>query len=98
VLTLDAGDNDPIRFWRCVVATVDRVCTGLSDLVIPLLDPSQQATPEAVVTAVVNGLTADPREFWLILDGLSCSSSGPSPFTSAPACTTTSSFPEPTSR
>jgi LuxR family transcriptional regulator, maltose regulon positive regulatory protein len=67
-LTLDAGDNDPIRFWRCVVGTVDRVCTGLSDLVIPLLDPSQQATPEAVVTAVVNGLTAQPDEFWLILD------------------------------
>jgi LuxR family transcriptional regulator, maltose regulon positive regulatory protein len=50
-LSLDAGDNDPIRFWRYVVAALDGAGTGLGDQVAPLLGP-QVASLEAVVTAI----------------------------------------------
>ena len=32
-LSLDAGDNDPARFWRHVVAALDRVCPGIGERV-----------------------------------------------------------------
>ncbi len=67
-LSLDAGDNDPARFWRSVVGAVDRVHSGISDRVLPLLSAPEQTTPEAVVTVLVNELTARGDECWLILD------------------------------
>ena len=35
-LSLDAGDNDPVRFWRHVVAALDRAQPGISAQVAPL--------------------------------------------------------------
>jgi ATP/maltotriose-dependent transcriptional regulator MalT len=67
-LALDAGDDDPVRFWRYVVGAVDRVHPGISGRVLPLLDAAVQPTPEAVVAILVNELVAHPGEFWLILD------------------------------
>ncbi len=32
-LSLDAGDNDPARFWRHVVAALDQVWPGLGERV-----------------------------------------------------------------
>ena len=67
-LTLDAGDNDPVRFWRYVVGAVDRVHPGIGRRVLPLLGAPEQPTPEAVVAVLVNEFGACPGEFWLILD------------------------------
>ena len=36
-LSLDAGDNDPARFWRHAVAALDRARPGTGDRVAPLL-------------------------------------------------------------
>ena len=36
-LSLDAGDNDPARFWRHAVAALDGVCPGIEERVGPLL-------------------------------------------------------------
>ena len=36
-LSLDAGDNDPARFWRHAVAALDRARPGVSDRVAGLL-------------------------------------------------------------
>jgi LuxR family maltose regulon positive regulatory protein len=38
-LSLDAGDNDPARFWRHVVAALDRARPGTGDRVAPVLGP-----------------------------------------------------------
>ena len=38
-LSLDAGDNDPARFWRHAVAALDRVRPGISERMGPLLGP-----------------------------------------------------------
>ena len=38
-LSLDAGDDDPARFWRHAVAALDRVRPGISERMAPLLNP-----------------------------------------------------------
>jgi LuxR family maltose regulon positive regulatory protein len=66
-LSLDGGDNDPIRFWRYVVAALDGAGTGLGDWVAPLLGP-QAASLEAVVTGLINGLAGLADRCVLVLD------------------------------
>src|SRR5262245_47131511 len=34
-LSLDAGDNDPARFWRHVVSALDRARPGIAERVMP---------------------------------------------------------------
>src|SRR6266496_2275841 len=43
-LSLDAGDNDPARFWRHAVAALDRARPGIAALVGPLLGPPAPAS------------------------------------------------------
>ena len=42
-LSLDAGDNDPARFWRHVVAALDRARPGIAERAGPLLGPARAA-------------------------------------------------------
>ncbi|MEJ2557004.1 MAG: LuxR C-terminal-related transcriptional regulator [Anaerolineae bacterium] len=67
-LSLDGDDNDPVRFWRYIVAAVDRVHKGIGEQVLSLLNPLAQATLKAVVTARVNELASGPGELVLVLD------------------------------
>ena len=69
-LSLDAADNDPARFWRHVVAAMDRVRPGIGDHAGPLLDASAASSYEALVTALINELAAQggDREAVLVLD------------------------------
>ena len=57
-LSLDAGDNDPARFWRHVVAALDQACPGIAERASPLLGPPAPASFEGLVTALVNELAA----------------------------------------
>ena len=65
-LSLDAGDNDPARFWRHVVAALDRARPGIGDRVAPLLGPPAPASFQGLVTALINDLAAD--QALLVLD------------------------------
>ena len=56
-LSLDAGDNDPARFWRYVAAALERVRPGVGEQVEVLLRGSEQPPLEAVATAVINQVT-----------------------------------------
>src|SRR5512140_3601307 len=69
-LSLDAGDNDPARFWRYVAAALDRARPGTCALLAALLGGPQQPPLETVVTALINELTDLPggREVVLLLD------------------------------
>ena len=60
-LSLDAGDNDPARFWRHGVAALDQVRPGLAERVGPLLGPPAPASYELLVTALINELAAEPE-------------------------------------
>src|SRR5215469_4409280 len=69
-LCLDAGDSDPARFWRYVLAALDRARPGLAERVGPLLGPPPPQSCEGLVTAVINELSAQPGadEVVLVLD------------------------------
>ena len=69
-LSLDAADNDPARFWRHVVAALDRVRPGIAERVGSLLGPPAPPSFEGLVTALVNELAAQPgeNEFLLVVD------------------------------
>jgi LuxR family maltose regulon positive regulatory protein len=64
-LSLDAGDNDPVRFWRHVVAALDRAQPGISEQVAPLGPPVSGC--EGLVTAIINELAAQPAESAIVL-------------------------------
>jgi ATP/maltotriose-dependent transcriptional regulator MalT len=67
-LSLDEADNDPVRFWRHVVAALDRARPGVAERVAPLLGPPAPPSLEGLVTALVNQLAAQPDEVVLVLD------------------------------
>jgi LuxR family transcriptional regulator, maltose regulon positive regulatory protein len=67
-LSLDADDNDPVRFWRYVVAALARVQEGLGEHLVPLLSPGSGISTHGVVTALINHLEANPDEVALVLD------------------------------
>ena len=59
-LSLDAGDNDPARFWRHVVAALERARPAVGERVAPLLGPPAPSSFEPLVTALINELAAGP--------------------------------------
>jgi LuxR family maltose regulon positive regulatory protein len=69
-LSLDAGDNDPARFWRHGVAALDRARPGLAGRLGPLFGPPAPASYRGLVTALINELAAGPSagQALLVLD------------------------------
>src|SRR5262250_2637681 len=69
-LSLDAGDNDPVRFWRYVVAAVGPARPGVAARLLPLFGPPPPSSFDGPVTALINELAAQPGdgEAVLILD------------------------------
>jgi LuxR family transcriptional regulator, maltose regulon positive regulatory protein len=65
-LSLDAGDNDPVRFWRHVVAALDGARPGIGDRVAPLLG-APLSSFEGLVTALINELAAQSGENEVVL-------------------------------
>ena len=66
-LSLDAGDNDPARFWRHAVAALDRARPGTGERVAPLLGPPAPSSFQGLVTALINDLAGE-EEALLVLD------------------------------
>jgi LuxR family transcriptional regulator, maltose regulon positive regulatory protein len=67
-LSLDAGDNDPARFWRYIAAALDPHCQGVGGRVAALLRGPPPASLEAVATVVVNQLAALSDQVVLVID------------------------------
>ena len=66
-LSLDPDDDDPARFWRYVIAALDRVCAGLGDRLLPL--PTGPGADHGVVTALINQIdTQASSDMVLVLD------------------------------
>src|SRR5215475_6108325 len=68
-LSLDAGDNDPARFWHHAVAALDLARPGVAERVGPLLSPPPRSF-EGAVTAVINEFATHPGtdEVLFVLD------------------------------
>jgi LuxR family maltose regulon positive regulatory protein len=78
-LSLDAGDNDPARFWRHALAALDRVRPGISRRMSPLLGPPAPSSFEPLVTALINEVAGQPGNdgALLVLDDYHVISSPP---------------------
>jgi LuxR family maltose regulon positive regulatory protein len=67
-LSLDPGDNDPVRFLRYFVATVDRVCPGVGTTALALLESLETPSVETILSTLVNELIIVPADVALVLD------------------------------
>ena len=65
-LSLDAGDNDPARLWRHVLAALDQVYPGLSGR-LGRLRPPRPRSFDGLVTALVNDDNAQSPDGALVL-------------------------------
>jgi LuxR family maltose regulon positive regulatory protein len=78
-LSLDTADNDPARFWRYVVAALDRACPGIGESIGPLLGPPALPSFDRLLEALINELAArlGGGEALLVLDDYHVISSEP---------------------
>ena len=67
-LSLDAGDNDPARFFAYLAATLGTVDDGLAQGLRRSLEGSRLPPTQALVTALINELAAWPEPLVLALD------------------------------
>jgi LuxR family transcriptional regulator, maltose regulon positive regulatory protein len=67
-LSLDPDDNDPARFWRYVVAALDRAGAGIGEQLRPLLTAPTPLSGQGVATALISRLQAQSDEVALVLD------------------------------
>jgi ATP/maltotriose-dependent transcriptional regulator MalT len=67
-LSLDEGDNDPSRFLMYLVAALQTIVANVREEVLGALQSPQPPPPEAILTALLNEITAIPDHFVLVLD------------------------------
>ena len=67
-LSLDAGDNDPARFLAYLVAALQTIAPHLGAGVVGALQSPQPPPIEALLTVLLNDLTALPDPVVLVLD------------------------------
>jgi ATP/maltotriose-dependent transcriptional regulator MalT len=69
-LSLDAGDDDPVRFWTCVIEALRMAVPGVGDRAEGALRSHGTSVDDVVVPLLVNELSALPRRLVLVLDDL----------------------------
>jgi len=67
-LSLDSGDNDPVRFWRYFVTAINQLQPACGDNALALLGSPQAPPIEAILTVLLNGLTDLDADTVLVLD------------------------------
>jgi LuxR family maltose regulon positive regulatory protein len=67
-LSLDAADNDPVRFWRHMAAAVDAARPGTAHRAGVLVGGLGSTSVMAAVTALVNDLVAAQQDLLLVVD------------------------------
>ena len=67
-LSLDEGDNDPTRFLAYLVAALQTVVPNIGEGVSGILRSPQPPATDAILTALLNELTAVPEDLVLVLD------------------------------
>src|SRR5437588_11130429 len=57
-LSLDEEENDPARFLTYLVAALQTIAANIGEGVVGALDSPQPPPPEAILTALLNDITA----------------------------------------
>jgi LuxR family transcriptional regulator, maltose regulon positive regulatory protein len=69
-LSLDGGDNDPIRFLQYLIAALSPLSSGIEAEAPGMLQGNQPSQFENIINLLVNELTSFPEPFILVLDDL----------------------------
>ncbi len=67
-VSLDAGDNEPVRFWRYVITACQAFQPGLAQSALKLLRQARQPSFETILTTFINELTQLPGRYVLVLE------------------------------
>ena len=67
-LSLDAGDNDPTRFWTGVVAALRRVAPDVGDATLASLGLPGTSDAAAFIAPLINDLAALDQPLTLVID------------------------------
>ncbi len=67
-LSLDEGDNDPVRFLTYLVAAVQTIAPHIGAAMLSMLQAPQPPPTEVILTALLNEVTSLPDPFLLVLD------------------------------
>jgi len=67
-VSLDAGDNDPIRFWTYVLTAINTLHPEVGETPLALLYASSPPPIEEVLTSLINALIQLPTDTLLVLD------------------------------
>jgi LuxR family maltose regulon positive regulatory protein len=67
-LSLDEGDNDPVRFISYLVPALQKVKPGMDDGLLPALQSHQPPQVEAILTTLLNETATISDSFILVLD------------------------------
>ncbi len=66
--SIDAGDNDPVRFWDYVIAAIQTAYPDIGEQTLTLLHEPQPLPIETILSTLINELSALPDLLTLVLD------------------------------
>ncbi len=67
-VSLDAGDNDPVRFWRYVITACRSFHTNVGESALALLQTSRRPPLESMLTTFINELAQLACRGYLVLE------------------------------
>lgn len=67
-ISLDEGDNDPVRFLSYLIAALQTIKAGFGDGALSILQSHQQPQIEMTLTALLNEISNLPDPFLFVLD------------------------------
>ena len=67
-LSVDEGDNDPVRFISYVIAALQTIRAGIADRLLATLQSPQVPSAETILTILLNEITLIPEKFIFVLD------------------------------
>ncbi len=67
-VSLDEGDNDPVRFWDYFIAALEILQPAIGEKAMALLHSPQPLPIESVLTTLINDLSSVSKNFVLVLD------------------------------
>jgi LuxR family transcriptional regulator, maltose regulon positive regulatory protein len=67
-LSLDEEDSEPTRFLTYLIAALQTITANIGEGALSMLHSPQPPPPEAILTLLLNEITALPEHFVLVLD------------------------------
>jgi LuxR family maltose regulon positive regulatory protein len=69
-LSLDEGDNDPVRFWFYLITTLNTLKAGLVNDTLLMFESAHLPPIETLLTSLINNLSFYSKDFVVALDDL----------------------------